>query len=176
KWDNSTVPLANSWTYFTTSDGTGIGPTNMAIDHTDNLYISLVNAGNTSTITVYNFSTTNVLTPASFSLPIANIANNINTDIVKFSSNGNANSWIEIDDAEATWPSSLAIDSKNNLYFSRNVRTSYVVPIYDFSTNNTPGPGTQFSLPNTAIQSSLYLIKWSSTGVATSWTQIFNPT
>jgi hypothetical protein len=141
----------------------------MAIDFDDNLYVTGTSTI-VGTVNVFNFTTDNNLIS-----PFGYTSVNGCYFIVKFSKYGGALGWSSVlpdNNGVDGGNNRLTVDTDGNVYMSGTYMSTTTVNIYDFSPHNSFG-ATTFTLP-VSITKSSFIVKWSSTGVATSWTYTNN--
>jgi hypothetical protein len=141
----------------------------MMIDSNDNLYV----AGRSTiigTANVFNFTTDNN--------PVSHFGYTSIDGcyyLIKFSKYGAALGWTSIlPDIQTNGDGNnrLAIDTDDNVYMAGGYRSAGTVTVTDFSPDNSTG-ASAFVMPLSATDVS-FIVKWSSSGVSTSWTYLNN--
>jgi hypothetical protein len=119
-----------------------------------------------------NFSITNTLGTAPFSIPAP--SNRTGANIVKWNkTTGVAHSWVRIPSIGNDISSSvfMTLDNQGNLYVCGTYNTTTAVDVKNFHTENNDTHPVIFSLPATT-GNAIFIVKWDSSGNAVGWTVI----
>jgi hypothetical protein len=173
----NTTGVALSWTRFDNISFTG----GITVDKSGNLFLAC-SVNNETAFNVYNFSTVSVFNSSPFQIPTLAAGTGLAGFVISWSSSGIASRWTRLGNTVTNTPpindqfNTVITDSSQNIYAAGQMITSGIVTVYDFSSDNALGT-TRFTIPTTATQQTVgafdaIIIKWSATGVATSWTRL----
>jgi hypothetical protein len=173
----NTTGVALSWTRFDNISFTG----GITVDKSGNLFLAC-SVNNETAFNVYNFSTVSVFNSSPFQIPTLATGTGLSGFVISWSSSGIASRWTRLGNTVTNTPpindqfNTVITDSSQNIYAAGQMVTSGIVTVYDFSSAGALGT-TRFTIPTTATQQTIgafdaIIIKWSATGVATSWTRL----